>query len=142
MSRARRARGDTQLADTDGPLRFLVAGAGAVGSAFGAMLGLAGHEVALLGRSRDHMRAVRERGLRVTGIWGERVARGLRVLGGAGEVEDVDYVLVTTKSFDTASIVDEVVPRSGRAQFVSLQNDGVGGDPDGLSVQSMINPRG
>ncbi len=105
-----------------GRLRFLIAGAGAVGSAFGAMLRLAGHDVALLGRSRDHMRAISEGGLRVTGLWGERVARGFSIPAGPDEVTDVDYVLVTTKSFDTAEIVAQVAPRAGDAEFVTLQN--------------------
>jgi 2-dehydropantoate 2-reductase len=48
-------------------LRFLVAGAGAVGSGLGGMLSLAGHEVALLGRNREHMEAVRSSGLRLSG---------------------------------------------------------------------------
>jgi 2-dehydropantoate 2-reductase len=108
--------------DHDKPLRFLVAGAGAVGSAFGGMLRLAGHEVALLGRNREHMRAISEGGLRLTGLWGERTAEGFDVLAGVDDVADVDYVLVTTKSFDTASIMEEVAPSAPAAQFVTLQN--------------------
>ncbi|MHC4249338.1 MAG: ketopantoate reductase family protein [Planctomycetota bacterium] len=111
-----------EVEDHGKPLRFLVAGAGAVGSAFGGMLRLAGHDVALLGRNRDHMRAISERGLRVTGLWGERTTEGFDVLSGADEVADADYVLVTTKSFDTAAIMDEVAPRARAAQFVTLQN--------------------
>ena len=46
------------MAEGDKPLRFLIAGSVAVGSAFGAMLRLGGHEVTLLGRNRDHMREI------------------------------------------------------------------------------------
>ncbi len=108
-----------------GPLRFVVAGAGALGSAFGGMLRLAGHDVSLLGRNAEHMRAVAEGGLRVTGLWGEHTATGLRVLASPDEIAAADCVLVTTKSFDTAGIVDEVAPHAGGAQFVTLQN-GIG----------------
>jgi len=108
--------------DHDRPLRFVVAGAGALGSAFVGMLRLGGHDVALVGRNAEHMRAVSEHGLRISGLWGERVAEGLRVLGSPDEIGAADYVLVTTKSFDTASIVAEVAPHAPGAQFVTLQN--------------------
>ena len=122
------------------PLRFLIAGAGAVGSGFGAMLRLAGHEVALLDPNREHMAAVGERGLRMKGLWGERTATGFRVLAGPDEIDEidevdegsevgevdevnrVDYVVVATKAFDTEHVLDDVVPRAPGAQFVTLQN--------------------
>ena len=110
------------------PLRFLVAGAGAVGSGFGAMLRLAGHQVALLDRNREHMAAVRERGLRTKGLWGERTATGFSVLAGPDEIDEldeldeVDYVIVATKAFDTEGVLDDLVPRALGAQFVTLQN--------------------
>jgi 2-dehydropantoate 2-reductase len=104
---------------------FVVAGAGALGSAFGAVLRLAGHRVALLGRNRAHTEAVRDSGLRLTGLWGERTADGLTAHTDPGDVPDADYCLVTTKSFDTRGVVEALAPRMGRAQFVSLQN-GVG----------------
>jgi 2-dehydropantoate 2-reductase len=86
------------------------------------MLRLAGHDVALLGRNAEHMRAVAEGGLRMTGLWGERSARDFRVLASPEEVGAADYVLVTTKSFDTAGVVDDVAPHAPEAQFVTLQN--------------------
>lgn len=42
-------------------MKFLVMGAGAVGSAFGGMLVDAGHDVTLIGRE-EHMRPLRELG--------------------------------------------------------------------------------
>ena len=104
---------------------FVVAGAGALGSAFGAALRVAGHRVALLGRNRAHMEAVRASGLRLTGLWGERSAEGLTAHTDPADVPDADYCLVTTKSFDTRGVVEALAPRMRRAQFVSLQN-GIG----------------
>lgn len=102
--------------------RFLIAGCGALGSAFGGMLRKAGHEVALLGRSRAHMDAVRRGGLRIEGLWGEHAVTGFRVLEGPEEVSPVDYCLVTTKAFDTEEIVRQVAPRLGASRVASLQN--------------------
>jgi 2-dehydropantoate 2-reductase len=86
------------------------------------MLRLAGHEVSLLGRNSPHMRAIRGSGLEMRGLWGERTATGFAVHESATELAEVDYVLVTTKAFDTAKVVDEVLPFVGGARFVTLQN--------------------
>jgi 2-dehydropantoate 2-reductase len=104
---------------------FLIAGAGALGSAFGAMLRVAGFEVALFGRNRAHMDAIRASGLRITGLWGDRTARGFRVVADPEQIPDPDYVLVTVKSFDTRKLLETIAPRCERAQYVTLQN-GVG----------------
>ena len=48
-------------------MKFLVMGAGALGSAFGGMLANASYDVTLIGRKR-HMKPIREHGLRITGI--------------------------------------------------------------------------
>jgi 2-dehydropantoate 2-reductase len=101
---------------------FLVAGAGAVGSSLGAMLRLAGHDVALLGRNRAHMDAAKASGIRMSGLWGDRTAEGFSVFTEPVGLPAVDYVLFTTKSFDTAALVEAVAPTQPGAQFASFQN--------------------
>jgi 2-dehydropantoate 2-reductase len=105
-------------------MNILVMGAGAVGSAVGGFLGQAGHRVALVGRD-PHMAAIRERGLRIEGIWGEHLIRGLRTFTNIREVprEHFDLVLVTTKSYDTGEAAKQVLPwLSEDSLVISLQN--------------------
>ena len=66
-------------------MNILVMGSGAVGSAVGGFLGQGGHRVALVGRD-PHMAAIREQGLRIEGIWGEHLIRGLRTFTNVREV--------------------------------------------------------
>ena len=56
-------------------MKFLVFGAGALGSAVGGLLHLGGHDVALLGRPA-HLDAVRDHGLRLDGVWGRHHVTG------------------------------------------------------------------
>jgi 2-dehydropantoate 2-reductase len=49
-------------------MKFLVMGAGALGSAFGGMLADAGHDVTFIVRER-HMNPIREPGPGILGIW-------------------------------------------------------------------------
>ena len=105
-------------------MNILVMGAGAVGSAVGGFLGQAGHRVALVGRD-PHMAAIRERGLRIEGIWGEHLIRGLRTFTNVREVprEHFDLVLITTKSYDTGDAARQVLPwLSEDSLVISLQN--------------------
>ena len=105
-------------------MNILVMGTGAVGSAVGGFLGQAGHRVALVGRD-PHMAAIREGGLRIEGIWGEHLIRGLRTFTNVREVprEHFDLVLITTKSYDTGDAARQVLPwLSEDSLVISLQN--------------------
>ena len=105
-------------------MRILIFGAGAIGSVVGGFMAKAGHAVTLVGR-QPHMDAIRERGLRITGIWGEHAVTTLETRtriehrdmfaariaaiarfatdDGFEELKEggYDLVLVTVKSYDT-----------------------------------------
>lgn len=105
-------------------MRILVFGAGAVGSALGGLLARAGHAVTLLCRPH-HMNAVRERGLRIRGLWGDHHVTAIEA---AARVDDLgerafDLILLTVKSYDTHAAVEalRLVARSDAA-IVSVQN--------------------
>jgi len=102
---------------------ILVAGAGALGTVFGAFLSAAGHDVTLLGRAA-HMDAITASGLEVEGLFGARRVPRLAV---ATRLEELtppfDLVLLTVKSFDTAPMLAAVAPLLAPAgALVSLQN--------------------
>lgn len=110
----------------DGGAEIWVYGAGAVGSCLGGMLARGGHQVVLIGRD-PHMTAVRERGLRIRGLWGDFLVReGLRALTSLPETGRPDLVLLTVKSYDTAAAAEDLAARLDPAvPVLSLQN-GVG----------------
>jgi len=109
------------------PRRILIAGAGAVGSLVGGLLAKAGHEVTLLAREA-HAEPINRRGL-VMGLY--TVKRTVTNIKAATSVEGAgpqDIVIVTAKSYDTASIVEEIAPVCGaETVVVSLQN-GIGNE--------------
>jgi 2-dehydropantoate 2-reductase len=108
-------------------MNILVMGTGAVGSAVGGFLGQAGHRVALVGRD-PHMTAIRERGLRIEGIWGEHLISGLRTFTNVREVprEHFDLVLITTKSYDTGEAARQVLPWLSEDSLVIALQNGLG----------------
>jgi len=103
--------------------KILIAGAGAIGSVLGAMLHTAGHRVTLLGR-REHMEAIACDGLRITGLLGTHMIRGLKLADRPAQLDGrYDLILCTVKPYDTAAISDEIAERlSERGVVVSMQN--------------------
>ena len=106
-------------------MRFLVMGAGAIGSVAGGLLAEAGHDVTLVGRAA-HMSAIRAKGLRITGIWGDHVVSGLGAFTSVNEISSpvsFDVIFIATKSYDTAAAVRDILPLlAPDSLVVSLQN--------------------
>ena len=114
-------------------MRFLVYGLGAIGSAFAAFLRRAGHEVYALGRQK-HIKPIRERGLKVGGIWGEFSV----FLNGVGErleelpVKDFDIVILSVKSYDTKRALEEL--KKVNFRFLLLTQNGYGNYEEAVKV--------
>ena len=106
-------------------MRFLIFGAGALGQALGCLLTADGHRVDLVLRPR-YRQAIQENGLEVEGLFGGFAATPDQ-LGLAESIADCrdhryDFILITTKSYDTARAVEEIADLDPRALVVSLQN--------------------
>jgi 2-dehydropantoate 2-reductase len=105
-------------------MRFLVMGAGAMGSAIGGFLAAGGHDVTLVGRD-PHMSAIRAKGLRITGIWGDHHVRALATETSIAGLDrgSFDCILITVKSYDTSDAVRAVKTLVvGDAVVCSYQN--------------------
>jgi 2-dehydropantoate 2-reductase len=105
---------------------ILIAGAGAIGSILGAMLREAGHDVALLGRG-SHLDAIRGDGLRVSGILGDHYAKDFTLASDPARLEGpFDLILLTVKSYDTASMADRIQHLLAPDGLVVSMQNGVG----------------
>jgi 2-dehydropantoate 2-reductase len=101
--------------------RIAVVGAGAVGSYYGGLLALAGWPVTLIGREA-HVRAVRERGLRIRRTDGETVVQ-VEASTEITAVCESTIVLFCVKSRDSAGTARALRPLLARDSVVlSLQN--------------------
>lgn len=107
-------------------LRFLVMGAGSIGSVVGGFLHLGGHQVYMIGKG-PHIKAVAERGLDISGIWGERridsISSATTVNDALGEGFEPEWTLLSVKSYDTRDALQDLLPVSpGQRGVISLQN--------------------
>ncbi len=109
-------------------MRILVVGAGSIGSAVGGFMAKAGHDVTLLGLDSKHITTVREKGLRITGIWGEHHVASVRAQSDLAGMHagDFDLVLISVKSYDTTEAIRGVVSLIDENTLVCSYQNGLG----------------
>src|SRR5271169_5517685 len=128
-------------------MRFLIAGAGAIGAYIGASMAQAGFDVTLFARG-PHLRAMQNHGVQVKSIEGDFVARPT-IAGSLEEVGPVDVVFLGVKAHGLPQLAPQLKPVLGPdTTVVSTQNgipwwyfQGFGGEWDGLRLE-RIDPGG
>jgi 2-dehydropantoate 2-reductase len=128
-------------------MKFLIAGAGAIGAYMGARLAHAGFDATLFARG-PHLRAMQERGVQVKSAEGDFVARP-RIVGALEEAGPVDVVFLAVKAHGLPQLAPQLRPVLGpNTTVVSTQNgipwwffQGFGGEWEGLRLE-RIDPAG
>src|SRR5579863_7010397 len=128
-------------------MRFLIAGAGAIGAYIGARMAQAGFDVTLFARG-PHLRAMRERGVQVKSTEGDFLARPT-IASSLEEVGPVDVVFLGVKAHGLPQLAPHLKPVLGpNTTVVSTQNgipwwyfQGFGGKWDGLRLE-RVDPGG
>src|SRR6185436_11034689 len=102
-------------------MRFLVAGAGAIGGYVGACMARADLEVTLYARG-PHLRAMQERGLRILSAEGDFEVCP-RVIGDLAEAGPVDVIILGVKAHGLTQLAPQLQPLIGEnTTVVSTQN--------------------
>jgi 2-dehydropantoate 2-reductase len=128
-------------------MRFLIAGAGAIGAYIGARMAQAGLDVILFARG-PHLRAMQERGVQVRSIEGDFLARPT-IAGSLEEVGPVDVVFLGVKAHGLPQLAPHLKPVLGPdTTIVSTQNgipwwyfQGFGGEWEGMRLE-RVDPGG
>ncbi len=108
--------------------RVAIIGTGAMGSVYAALMADAGHEVWAVDQWEEHVRAMRERGLRVEGASGDRTVR-VNATTDAAEVPQADLVVIATKLDGVRAAAEAIRPSLGPGTAVLSIQNGIGG-PD------------
>lgn len=109
-------------------MKIAVVGCGAMGSVYAGLLADAGHEVWAIDAWREHVAAIRDRGLRVEGASGDRTVR-VHATTEAAEAGRCDLVIIATKAMHVEPAAEAARALLGpETAVISIQN-GLGG-PD------------
>src|SRR5437588_362089 len=128
-------------------MKFLIAGAGAIGAYIGARMAQAGFDVTLFARG-PHLRAMQEHGVQVKSADGDFTAQP-RIVGALEEVGPVEVVFLGIKARALPQLAPQLKPVLGPdTTVVSTQNgipwwyfQGFGGEWDGLRLE-RVDPGG
>ncbi len=105
-------------------MRFVIHGAGALGSLIGGRLAASGAKVLLVGRE-EHISAISERGLEIRSADGRQTVRNLATSTSLNSIVPTpeDILILSVKSADTAHAVQELREHFGEAiPLFCLQN--------------------
>src|SRR5579872_3688105 len=135
------------IADERLAMKFLIAGAGAIGAYIGARMARADFDVTLFARG-PHLRAMQERGVEVKSDQGDFTARP-KITGSVAEVGPVDVVFLGVKAHGLPQLAPQLKPVLGPdTTVVSTQNgipwwyfQGFGGEWEGLRLE-RVDPGG
>jgi 2-dehydropantoate 2-reductase len=139
--------GDEKIADESTTMKFLIAGAGAIGAYIGARMAQAGFDVTLFARG-PHLRAMQERGVQVKSSEGDFVARP-NIAASLQEVGPVDVVFLGVKAHGLPQLAPRLKPVLGPNTAVVSTQNGIpwwyfqhfGGEWDGLRLE-RVDPGG
>jgi len=128
-------------------MKFLIAGAGAIGAYLGARLAKSGFDVTLFARG-PHLRAMRQNGVCVKSSEGDFVVHP-RIVSSLEEVGAVDVVFLGVKAHALPQLAPQLKPVLGpNTTVVSTQNgipwwffQGFGGEWEGMRLE-RIDPGG
>jgi len=128
-------------------MKFLIAGAGAIGAYIGACMSRAGQDVTLFARG-PHLRAMQQHGVRVKSINGDFEAHP-RVSGNLEEVGPVDVVLLGVKAHSLTQLAPMLEPVIGHETAVLGTQNGIpwwvfqrwGGQYEGIELE-RVDPGG
>ena len=104
-------------------MKICVYGAGAIGGLLGAYLARAGEDVTLIARG-EHLAAMRQKGLKVTGPGGAFTVQP-RATDDPKEAGAQDYVIVAVKAQAVPGIADKMAPLLGPKTGVVMAVNGV-----------------
>lgn len=108
-------------------MKILIYGVGALGSVYGCLLKLNGHQV--FGIDQEAVASAIEKcGVKVTGIWGEHTAHLDGIVSDYTVLKDQDFdmIIVTVKAYDTRVVAQQLCELLAESTYVILAQNGYG----------------
>lgn len=105
-------------------MRIAIMGSGGVGGYFGSLLARAGHNVTFIARG-EHLRAIREHGLRVESVHGDFVVAPAQATDDPAAVGPVELVLFATKTYQIEQAAEAMRPLVGPQTAVLPLHNGL-----------------
>jgi 2-dehydropantoate 2-reductase len=107
-------------------MKIAIVGTGAMGSVYAGLLARAGHEVWAIDLWQEHLDAIADRGLTVSGASGGFVAEGIHVGRRAADAGPSDIWIIATKADDVEAVAADIAPLLAPESIVMAFQNGLG----------------
>jgi 2-dehydropantoate 2-reductase len=107
-------------------MKIAVLGSGAMGCLYGGMLAEAGFDVTLIDIWTEHVEAINTRGLRIEGLSGDRVIKGIPAVTDFSTLGAVDLLIVFVKATVTGEAMEKAGELVGDDTVVLTLQNGLG----------------
>jgi 2-dehydropantoate 2-reductase len=114
-------------------VKIAIVGCGAMGSVYAGLFASAGHEVWAIDAWREHVEAMRERGLRLEGASGERTVK-VNATTEARETGPCELVILATKAMQVGAAAESIKDLLAKDTVVLSIQNGLGGPETAASV--------
>ena len=104
-------------------MKIAIIGAGAMGSIYASFLSKSNNEVLAIDLWEDHLKAIKDNGLRVSGFSGDNIVKNVKVSNNINDAKDYDLFVIATKASGVgpvASILSKII--SNKSLILTIQN--------------------
>ncbi|MEZ5825468.1 MAG: 2-dehydropantoate 2-reductase [Geminicoccaceae bacterium] len=107
-------------------MKVAIVGVGAMGSIYAGLMADAGNEVHVVDIWREHLDAIREKGLRVEGASGDRTVKGIITTGDMADIAGCELVVIATKASGVSPAAKALAPHLRDGTIVLTIQNGLG----------------
>jgi len=103
-------------------MNIVIIGIGAMGSVYGGLFAAAGHTVIGIDPWQDHIKAINQNGLRVSGASGDRTVTTIKAQSPDDPLPDADLYIIATKAAHVRAAGEKIIKEGGEAPVLTIQN--------------------
>ena len=104
-------------------MKIAIIGAGAMGSIYASFLAKSNNEVLAIDLWEDHLKAIKDNGLRVSGFSGDNIVKNVKVSNNINDAKDYELFVIATKASGVgpvASKLSKII--SNQSLILTIQN--------------------
>jgi len=103
-------------------MNIVIIGIGAMGSVYGGLFAAAGHNVIGIDPWQDHINAINQNGIRVSGASGDRTVTTIKAQSPDDPLPDADLYIIATKAANVRAAGEKIIKEGGDAPVLTIQN--------------------
>ena len=107
-------------------MKIAVIGAGAMGSIYASFLAQNNNEVIAIDLWEEHLDAIRENGLRVSGFSGDNTVKNIKVSNNITDAKGCELFIIATKAAGVGSVASKLSPFTSKDSVILTIQNGLG----------------